>query len=285
ARRSGLVITPREVFQHQTVEELAAVARPAGEGEDVEAEAPGAGVGRVPATPIMRWYRELRGPVDGYSQRMLLQVPPGLGLDRLTAALQTVLDHHDMLRLRVDGDEFEVAEPGAVDAAALVRRVDVAGLGADALRAVLAEEAEAARRRLDPAAGTMAQLVWFDAGDAASGRLLLTVHHLAVDGVSWRILLPDPVTAWGRGEVDPGPRAAAVGRRARHPRPGPRLPAPRPGGRHVRHGPAPDARPARRRHRPAPHRGPRRLPRPRQRRAADRPGPGRRRVAPRARHR
>ena len=205
ARRSGLVITPREVFQHQTVEELAAVARPAGEGEDVEAEAPGAGVGRVPATPIMRWYRELRGPVDGYSQRMLLQVPPGLGLDRLTAALQTVLDHHDMLRLRVDGDEFEVAEPGAVDAAALVRRVDVAGLGADALRAVLAEEAEAARRRLDPAAGTMAQLVWFDAGDAASGRLLLTVHHLAVDGVSWRILLPDLVTAWGGGELDPVP--------------------------------------------------------------------------------
>ncbi|MEV0662924.1 amino acid adenylation domain-containing protein [Actinomadura luteofluorescens] len=205
ARHSGLVITPRDVFQHQTVEELAATARAVGEGERTEAEAPGAGIGRVPATPIMHWFQELRGPVDGYSQRMLLQVPPGLGADRLTGALQAVLDHHDMLRLRVTGAEFEVAEPGGVDAAPLVRRVDVAGLGAADLRAVLAAEAEAARRALDPAAGIMARLVWFDAGPAASGRLLLTLHHLAVDGVSWRILLPDLVTAWAGGGLDPVP--------------------------------------------------------------------------------
>ncbi|CNG71380.1 peptide synthetase [Mycobacterium tuberculosis] len=205
ARQSGLVITPRDVFQHQTVEELAATATPAGEGDRAEAEPPGAGVGRVPATPIMRWFRDLNGPVDGYSQRMLLQVPPDLGIDALTRALQTVLDHHDMLRLRVRGEEFEVAEPGAVDAAPLVRRVDVAGLDLAALRGVLAEEAEAARRGLDPAAGTMARLVWFDAGPGASGRLLLTLHHLVVDGVSWRILLPDLVTAWAGGELDPVP--------------------------------------------------------------------------------
>ncbi|NKZ06030.1 non-ribosomal peptide synthetase [Actinomadura latina] len=205
ARQSGLVITPRDVFQHQTVEELAATATPVGEGERVEAEAPGTGTGRVPATPIMRWFQELDGPVGGYSQRMLLQVPPGAGLDELTRALQSVLDHHDMLRLRVHGEEFEAGEPGTVDAAPLVRRVDVAGLGTEALRAVLAEEGEAARRRLDPAAGTMAQLVWFDAGPAASGRLLLTLHHLVVDGVSWRILLPDLVTAWAGGELDPVP--------------------------------------------------------------------------------
>ncbi|MGI5163448.1 amino acid adenylation domain-containing protein [Spirillospora sp. CA-253888] len=201
ARQSGLVISPREVFQHQTVEELAAVARPVGEDERVEAEPPGTGVGVVPATPIMRWFQELTGPVDDYSQRMLLQVPPGLGLDRLTAALQTVLDHHDMLRLRLDRSapdwRFEIAEPGAVDAAGLVRRVE----GVD--DAVLAAESLAARRRLDPEAGIMAQLVWFDAGPDASGRLLLTLHHLVVDGVSWRILLPDLVTAWGGGEPEP----------------------------------------------------------------------------------
>ncbi|TDD88148.1 amino acid adenylation domain-containing protein [Actinomadura darangshiensis] len=205
ARRSGLVITPREVFQHQTVEELAATARPAGEGERVEAEPPGTGIGRIPATPIMRWFQELTGPVDGYSQRMLLQVPPDLGTERLAAALQTVLDHHDMLRLRVHGGEFDVAEPGTVEAAALVHRVDVAGLGTDALRAALAEESDNARRRLDPVAATMAQLVWFDAGPAASGRLLLTLHHLVVDGVSWRIILPDLVTAWAGGDLDPVP--------------------------------------------------------------------------------
>ncbi|MCP9948753.1 amino acid adenylation domain-containing protein [Actinomadura madurae] len=205
ARQAGLVITPRDVFQHQTVEELAATATPVGEGERIETEPPGAGIGRIPATPIMRWFQDLHGPVAGYSQRVLLQVPPDLGTGRLTAALQTLLDHHDMLRLRVDGTDFEVTEPGTVDAAPLVRRVDVAGLDAEALRVVLADEAEKARRRLDPAAGTMARLVWFDAGPAASGRLLLTLHHLAVDGVSWRILLPDLVTAWAGGDLDPVP--------------------------------------------------------------------------------
>ncbi|MFD0905913.1 condensation domain-containing protein, partial [Actinomadura sediminis] len=192
-------------FQHQTVEELAAVARPVGEDERVEAEPPGAGIGQVPATPIMHWFRELDGPVAGYSQRMLLQVPPSLDTARLTEALRAVIDHHDMLRLRVHGAEFEVAERGTVDAAPLVRRVDVAGRDGAELRAVLAAEARAARDRLDPATGAMVRLVWFDAGPDRSGRLLLTLHHLVVDGVSWRILLPDLVTAWAGGTLDPVP--------------------------------------------------------------------------------
>ncbi|MFI0348969.1 amino acid adenylation domain-containing protein [Actinomadura sp. 9N407] len=204
ARQSGLVISPREVFQHQTVQELAAIARPAGEAETIETEPPGTGVGLVPATPIMRWFREdLNGPVDDYSQRMLLQVPPGLRMDDLTRALQQVIDHHDMLRLRADATEFEVTEPGTVDAATLVERVDIAGLDAEALRATLAEQAAATRGRLDPAAGVMVRLVWFDAGPERSGRLLLTLHHLVVDGVSWRILIPDLVTAWAGEDLQP----------------------------------------------------------------------------------
>ena len=64
------------------------------------------------------------------------------------------------------------------------------------LRELIAAEAAAAAGRLDPAAGVMVQAVWFDAGAARSGRLLLTIHHLAVDGVSWRILVPDLAAAW-----------------------------------------------------------------------------------------
>ena len=68
-------------------------------------------------------------------------------------------------------------------------------LAAD-LAAVIASEAAAAERRLDPAAGVMLQAVWFDAGAGQPGRLLLAIHHLAVDGVSWRILVPDLAAAW-----------------------------------------------------------------------------------------
>ncbi|NYD51276.1 amino acid adenylation domain-containing protein/non-ribosomal peptide synthase protein (TIGR01720 family) [Actinomadura luteofluorescens] len=208
ARQSGLVITPRDVFQHQTVEELAATARPVGEGEETEAEAPGAGIGPVPVTPIVAWLRErVAGDaalIRGFHQSALLRTPPDLGAERLTGAFQALLDHHDMLRLRLDGWQPVVRPPGSCDAAALVTRVDVAGLDADKLQSVITEQATAARDRLDPAAGTVAQLVWFDAG-REQGRLLVVLHHLAVDGVSWRILLPDLVTAWSGGALDPVP--------------------------------------------------------------------------------
>src|SRR5206468_8101495 len=84
---------------------------------------------------------------------------------------------------------------GAVDAAAGLRRVDVGGLDENALRLRIAGEAEAAECRLDPAAGRLLQAVWFDAGAERAGRLLLVIHHFAVDGVSWRVLVPDLAVA------------------------------------------------------------------------------------------
>jgi hypothetical protein len=67
---------------------------------------------------------------------------------------------------------------------------------ADDARRCIAEQAQAAECRLAPAGGVMVQAVWFDAGETAPGRLLLTIHHLAVDGVSWRILVPELAAAW-----------------------------------------------------------------------------------------
>ncbi|MGJ3561522.1 condensation domain-containing protein [Streptomyces sp. INA 01156] len=52
----------------------------------------------------------------------------------------------------------------------------------------------------------MLRAVWFDAGPDTAGRLLLTVHHLAVDGVSWRILLPDLSAAWDAVRAQRTPR-------------------------------------------------------------------------------
>ena len=65
--------------------------------------------------------------------------------------------------------------------------------------------------RLAPAAGVMVQAVWFDAGAAEAGRLLLTIHHLAVDGVSWRILVPDLAAAWAAIADGKTPALAATG--------------------------------------------------------------------------
>src|SRR3977135_2392325 len=132
---------------------------------------------------------------------MLLQVPAGMREADLIAALQAVLDHHDALRLRLVGAggaevSLAIAAAGLVDARSCLRRIDVCGLDAAARGGVLGAASVAAAGGLAPAAGVMVQAVWFDAGAAAAGRLLLVIHHLAVDGVSWRILLPDLAAAW-----------------------------------------------------------------------------------------
>ena len=207
ARKAGLAITPRAVFQHQSVAALAAAASAV---EEAASTLPDIAVGALPATPIMRWFLERGGPIERFHQAMLLGVPAGLREDHFVAALQSVLDHHDALRLRLiapvqDGElALEIAPGGTVEGKSCLQRVDVGGLSDVALRACIDRESQGAERRLAPAAGVMLQAVWFDAGADAAGRLLLSIHHLAVDGVSWRILVPDLATAWAavaRGEA------------------------------------------------------------------------------------
>src|ERR1700681_1175252 len=153
ARKAGLVITPRAVFQHQSVATLAGVAALI---EETASTVPDIAIGALPATPIMRWLEERGGPIERFSQAMLLQVPAGLQEDHLIAALQTLLDHHDALRLCLvasagNGEwSLEGAPPGAVLAGDCLRRIDVCGLDAAGLHACMAEQALAAEGRLAP---------------------------------------------------------------------------------------------------------------------------------------
>ena len=80
---------------------------------------------------------------------------------------------------------------GSVAAGGLVCRVDVVGLSVDDVRVVLAGQVAAAGDRLSLAEGVLVQGVWLDAGPGVEGLLVLVVHHLVVDGVSWRVLVPD----------------------------------------------------------------------------------------------
>ncbi len=203
ARKAGLELSPRDVFERRTAARLAAGAAVA-EDRAAGARPAGAshteGAGPFPVTPIMHWFRTLDGPVDGFSQSVVLRVPAALDEPRLAALLQTVVDRHEALRMRVttrpDGTWApEILPVGSVDAASRIRRVDVRGLGTQALREVLEKEGAAADGLLRPALGDVLRAVWCDAGDRA-GRLLLTVHHFCVDGVSWRILLADLAAAW-----------------------------------------------------------------------------------------
>ncbi|MFD5467711.1 amino acid adenylation domain-containing protein, partial [Kitasatospora sp. NPDC127059] len=193
ARHAGLQLTPRAVFEAPSVEALALVARPL-EGP-VAVEPPGAGLGEVPPTPIVHWLSEQHGAVESFYQSTLLTLPAGTGHRHLTTALQALLDHHDALRARTSPLArrpwtLHVPAPGAVPAAELLRSVPGPAT-TDTLRAAT----DAARDRLSPEDGRMLQAVRFDAGPDQPARLLLVIHHLVVDGVTWRIVEEDLLAA------------------------------------------------------------------------------------------
>jgi amino acid adenylation domain-containing protein/non-ribosomal peptide synthase protein (TIGR01720 family) len=215
ARAAGIEFSARDVFEHKTPARLAAavaqhVDRAPAAGGDPD------GIGSVPLLPIIHWMRERGGPIQRFNQTMAVVVPADLGMERLEAALQAVLDHHDALRTRLRRTggliwNLDIPPRGEVRARDCVTRVDIAGLGKEETGARMSEHAQAAWDRLDPESGTMVQAVWFDAGPAAPGRLLLAVHHLVVDGVSWRILLPDLAEAWQQAAAGRTPELAPVG--------------------------------------------------------------------------
>ncbi|WP_246114156.1 non-ribosomal peptide synthetase, partial [Streptomyces montanus] len=126
----------------------------------------------------------------------MVDLPVGIDGAGLTATLAAVWDRHDLLRSRLVGDGMEIEEPGSVDVTSLVHRVECDGRWDDGWWERATSELDAATGRLDPARGVMAQFVWFDAGAETAGRLIVVLHHLVVDGVSWRILLPDLAAAW-----------------------------------------------------------------------------------------
>ncbi|MEV4439885.1 amino acid adenylation domain-containing protein [Streptomyces sp. NPDC049577] len=220
AREAGLVLSPRDVFRHQTVAELAPTVQEPEAEQNAARERNDDGTGAVPPTPVLRWLAQRRGPVDGLNQSVLLRVP-ALGGEALTTAVQALLDHHDALRARLVGSAtgvtwgLEVRPRGSVRAADRITRVDVGDLSDDpadpALTARVAEEGEAARRRLKAETGAFLEIVWFDAGPGRTGRLLVVAHHLVVDGVSWRILLPDLAAAWQAAAAGRTPALAPVG--------------------------------------------------------------------------
>nr|WP_324677960.1 non-ribosomal peptide synthetase [Mycobacterium sp. 663a-19] len=185
ARAAGVLCRPRHIFIEQTVARLARVAVVAGGVGDLADD----GVGPVVATPIMRWLQEVDGPVEHCNQTMVVQAPARVSETDVVVLLQTLLDNHAMLRLRIDDDgaggwALEVPEAGSVDAGDCLQSVDV-----------LSNEALVkARSRLNPAAGAMLSAVWV----ASTGQLALIIHHLAVDRLSWRILLEDLNIAWAQ---------------------------------------------------------------------------------------
>jgi amino acid adenylation domain-containing protein/non-ribosomal peptide synthase protein (TIGR01720 family) len=202
-RRSGWKVMPRDVYQHRTSRALAARVRATVE-ETVTAPvlaADDGAVGDIVLTPIMHQLRAGAGQVSRYAQYVVLDGPAGLDLDGLRTAVQHLLDHHDALRMRLTvgaGNAWRLAvrPAGSVPPSAVVGSWP--GGDGEAGRTGAADWercVEWCLSRLDPQRGIMAQVALAQAGSRAPV-VVMVVHHLAVDGVSWRVLIDDLAAVW-----------------------------------------------------------------------------------------
>lgn len=193
ARKEGLHLTSGDVFTHKTIAELSRYAgntrtHPGTASEDVV-------VGPVKPTPMHQWLERFGTTGDEFHQAVVVRTPPGLTVQALHHIVDGLVTSHDVLRAHWVGDPgngfLTVPDKASSSMADIVVRVDVAGVDADELAAVVRDHHESSRRLLAPRSGIMMRAVFFDAGTHRQGRLLLMIHHLVIDAISWTILLSD----------------------------------------------------------------------------------------------
>ncbi|MFD6453912.1 condensation domain-containing protein, partial [Nocardia sp. NPDC060220] len=201
ARAAGIVFTTRDVFEHRTVAKLSDVAALDSPQSSVLAELPGGGIGDIALTPVLAEFLTT-GSSDRFAQTMVLALPENIDRPALVAIIAALLRHHDMLRsrLRRDSDnwQFEVLPPHRVDADSLITEIDAfSALTPDELTRIGTAAMDSALSALDPATARMIAFTWIRR-HGARDVLAVAAHHYVIDGVSWRILLPDLVVAWAQ---------------------------------------------------------------------------------------
>lgn len=178
ARALGVPISPRDVFLLRTPRALAASL-----GSSTPTAAPARHEdGPLPPTPIILRQRELGGPLTRFAQARTLAVADGFTFADIERAATAVVAAHPALRLRL-----------SIEHGVWALRTEPAGevTVVPAATADATAAANEAAGRLDPASGEVIAFSWLE----ASRTLVVTVHHLAVDSVSWLILLDDLAAA------------------------------------------------------------------------------------------
>jgi amino acid adenylation domain-containing protein/non-ribosomal peptide synthase protein (TIGR01720 family) len=194
AKQAGIQLTLKQLFQNQTIAQLAAVADTT---PTIHADQ-GMVLDHVSLTPIQRWFFE-QNSVDPhhFNQAILLEVRQALTPALLARVVQHLLVHHDALRLR-----FEQRESGwqqfhaGLDDAPVFSRLDLSALPEPEQKNAIELKAAEMQASLNLSAGPLLRVVLFDLGPSTPNRLLLVIHHLAIDTVSWTILMEDLWTGY-----------------------------------------------------------------------------------------
>nr|QEO73559.1 condensation domain-containing protein [uncultured bacterium] len=212
ARRAGLKLTSKQMFLRQTIAALAADVTLA----DLAPTTSGPVAGDVALTPIQHWFFETQDVnPDHYAMAVCIEVSDDPDEEALRAAFVALLDQHDALRMRFERENGEWRQYyAAVEHNEVFHRVDLSSMDPGEQDAAVEQAATEVHASLNLAAGPLAKAVLFVRGHGQCPLLLLSIHHLVVDGVSWRIILSDLDTAYHQAAdgkpVDLGPKTTSL---------------------------------------------------------------------------
>ncbi len=196
--KAGLAVDVKDIFLHQTIE---AIAAHIGAVSRIPDQTPV--IGPVALTPIQQTFFEWSLPIPNhFNQAVLLTCPEDIRPGKLEAILSKLQEHHDMLRAR-----FETREDGAIIQFCAAPNLPVALNSFDlSTRENHEDEIERIADEVQKSLN-LEQNLWAVVHFklAASARLLIVVHHLIVDGISWRILLEDLSTLFFQSERNATP--------------------------------------------------------------------------------
>ncbi|ANW03877.1 non-ribosomal peptide synthetase [Bradyrhizobium icense] len=203
-RKRGIRLTPKQVFGQQTVAGLATVAAVAtaplaGKESSTAKVSTAAATSMRHLLPIQaRFFSEDIANRNHWNQAVLLVPQTRMDWETLRRALTTIVDHHDALCLQfaqVDGAWHATQGTPPSPSELLWIHTDVG----DATQVTAI--ASAAQESLSLSSGSLLHAAAMDLADG-SQRLLIVIHHLVVDGVSWRVLLEDLASAYDQLKRD-----------------------------------------------------------------------------------
>ena len=176
ARRAGYKLTPRQVFEQATLAQLAQVAKPL-----KAAPTPSAAPVHAATPAQARFLRLALSHPAHWNQSVLLTCQQPIAAEQLRTALSTLVARHPSLRLHTTATGLVVRDTVPADLLQVTSVTDTQAF---------ADLCEQTQRSLDLATGQLVKALYAPA--LANGpQLLLVIHHLAVDGMSWRVLIDE----------------------------------------------------------------------------------------------
>jgi amino acid adenylation domain-containing protein/non-ribosomal peptide synthase protein (TIGR01720 family) len=190
ARRIGFELTPKDLFIHQTIGRLSAAI--AERSATLQLGEQGVLSGFSGLLPIQQWFFEMEQPhVEYYNQSVLLGISKSVNTADLAKAFDQLMEHHDSLRFKYHQQDGKWLQEYGSRKINLVTE-DLQSIAKEGLAAAITEKAALYQLNLNIHAGEITRVILMLTPESEShNRLLVVVHHLAMDGVSWRILLED----------------------------------------------------------------------------------------------